>query len=466
MKRSFKLYVFLSVTLCVVAFVGASRLAARWASGEPFQLYFSEVLAQHVQKELDANLGELDLKVFQANLEKTVLHLEPIDMLVFADHLKPNAEAAAFQISLVEQNVTWEALETKPFETTRMDWREKSWRVVRAPLNSQLLYVGINAQAFQRSLDDILQVRNQISVKLFPILIAFVLLTTVFIIYVVLKPIRNLQRAFTQIQFPSPQAHLETKDNFKEFATFIRYFNELMERLSANYTQAARFSSDAAHELRTPLTIIRGHLNRLINQVPDGSVTQVELSLVSEEVERLISISNKLLFLSQADAGKIGLEKENINLNDLIGQMMDDIKSDRSDLTLTKEIEGTIQIKADRDLIFQLMNNLFGNAIKYNYKNGAIDFQARVIRHQVHFTISNTTNLKLDGLDDRIFLRFYRHLQAEGSVNGGISGSGLGLSLCREIVKVHGGDIHLRITPDKKVCIECKMSLNEHRQSF
>ncbi len=466
MRRSFTLHVFLSVTLCVVAFAGASRLVVRWASGEPFQLYFSEVLAQHVQKELDTTVGQLDLNVFQTNLEKTILHVHANDMLVFVDNLKPSIETAAFEGSLASQKVAWEALQTKPFETTTIEWDAKSWRVVRVAINSQQLYVGINADVFQRSLDDILKVRNKIAVTMFPILIAYVLLTTAFIIFVVLKPIRNLQRAFAQIKLPSPQAHLDTKDNFKEFATFIRYFNELMERLSANYTQAARFSSDAAHELRTPLTIIRGHLNRLINQVPDGSGTQIELSLVSEEVERLISISNKLLFLSQADAGKIDLEKEDINLNDLVGQMMDDIKSYRSDLMLMKTIEGVIQIKADRDLIFQLMNNLFGNAIKYNYKNGSIDFQARVIRHQVHFTICNTTNLELDGLDDRIFHRFYRHLQTEAPVNDGATGSGLGLSLCKEIVKVHGGDIHLRVTADKKVCIECRISLNQHRKNF
>jgi signal transduction histidine kinase len=304
-----------------------------------------------------------------------------------------------------------------------------------------------------------LEVRNQIAVKLIPILIAFVVLTTAFIIYAVLKPIKNLQDAFTHIKLSSPHEHLDAKANFKEFAIFIKYFNDLIERLRASYKQAARFSSDAAHELRTPLTIIRGHLHRQINQVPDGSATQIELSLVSEEVERLISITNKLLFLSQADAGQIGLEKEDVSLNDLVGQLMDDIKSYRPDLILTKEIEGAILIKADQDLIFQLMNNLFGNAIKYNYKKGSIDFQARVIGQHVHFTVCNTTHLALDGLDDRIFERFYRHLRVEANVSEDVTGSGLGLSLCKEIVKAHGGDLHMQVTPDRKVCIEGKMAL-------
>ena len=460
MRRSFKLHVFLSITLCVVSVVVASRVVVRWTSGEPFRMYFSDVLAQHVQKELDANTGQLDLNVFQANLEKTVLHLHSNDMLVFVDNVKPSTEVAEFARSLASQQVEWEPLHTKPFETTSMEWDQKNWRVVRVLRNSQQLYIGVNAAAFQKSLSEILEVRNQIAIKMLPILIAFVVLTTVFIIYVVLKPIKNLQSAFGHIKFSSPHEHLETKDNFKEFGVFIQYFNELIDRLRANYTQAARFSSDAAHELRTPLTIIRGHLHRLINHVPDGSTTQMELSLVSEEVERLISITNKLLFLSQADSGQIGLEKEEVNLNDLVGQMMDEIKSYRPDLILKKEIEGTILINADRDLIFQLMNNLFGNAIKYNYKNGSIDFQARVMGQQVYFSICNTTNLTLDGLDDRVFERFYRHLQVQREDRGVIAGSGLGLSLCKEIVRAHGGDLHLQVTPDKKVRIEGKISVS------
>jgi signal transduction histidine kinase len=399
------------------------------------------------------------VKVVQANLEKSVFFLQPNDLLVYTDRIKPSDEAVSFDLSLNSQKLKWESLDIKPFETTSMVWGQTNWRVVRGMHDSQQIYIGVNAAAFQQPLDEILEVRNQVSKQMLPVLIFFTILTTSLIIYFALKPIRRLQNEFIQIEFSGPYTHIQIKENFTEFAIFIQYFNELIDRLRASYTQAARFSSDAAHELRTPLTIIRGHLHRLINQAPDGSTTQVELSVLSGEVERLISISNKLLFLSQADAGQIGLSKEDVNLNDLVGQMMDDIKSDRPDLVVTKEIEGVIQIKADRDLIFQLMTNLFNNALKYNVNQGAIGFRARVIHHQVHFAVTNTTKLSLNGLDDRIFERFYRHLRVEGHEGGSISGSGLGLSLCKEIVKVHGGDLHLQITPDRKVSIEGRISV-------
>lgn len=461
MKRSFKLHLFLAVTLTVVVFIVTARMTVIWTAGEPFRIYFVENLAKHTQREL-ANLDDkIDLAHFQVNLEKGVTYLESGDMIVFSDQEQQTAEAIEFFQVLRLRAVEWEPLPTKPYATSSIYWRGEKWQIMKFMHEDQQFFVCVNAKVFQKSLDDIIAVRNKVGYKNYPILFIFIALTTLFMLKTTLGPIRKLQNAFSQIKLSSPHEHLDTRGNYKEFAIFIRYFNELIDRLRASYTQASRFSSDAAHELRTPLTIIRGHLHRLINQVPDGSMTQVELSLVSGEVERLISISNKLLFLSQADAGQIGLEKEDINLNDLVGQMMDDIKIDRPDLELTRKIEGIVRIKADRDLIFQLMTNLFNNAIKYNYNKGSIDFQAQVIRHQVHFSITNTTKLASNGLDDRVFERFYRHLRVEddGYEEGPISGSGLGLSLCKEIAKVHGGDLHLKVTPDKKVSLEGQLSV-------
>lgn len=459
MNRSFKLHVFLSVTLCVVVFVGASRVAVRWASGEPFRIYFSEILAQHAQRELDASPSQVDFFRFQSNLEKTVTHLLPNDMLVFSEGAKVTAQAAAFGQVLNSSALTWEPLQKRPFETTTISWGGSQWRVVRTESAFAPIYIAVKASVFQRSLDEILMVRNQISVTMLPILITFIAITTTFIIYAILSPIRKLQAAFVHIKLSNSHEHLDANNNFQEFSAFIGYFNRLIDRLRASYTQAARFSSDAAHELRTPLTVIRGNLHRLINQAQDGSNTQMQLTLVADEVERLISISNKLLFLSQADAGQIGLEKQEINFNDMMGQMLDDAKSFHADLKFSSDIKGKILIQADHDLIFQLMNNLLGNAIKYNKPGGNVAFHAKVNNQILHFSITNSTHLTATGLNERVFERFYRHREAIGHGVSNSSGAGLGLSLCQEIVKVHSGQIQLKVMPDQRVCVKCELPL-------
>lgn len=457
MSRSFKLHVFLSVTLCVVAFVGASRMAVRWASGEPFRIYFSEILAQHAHRELEASSGQVDLMNFQTNLEKTVTHLQPNEMLIFREGAKVTAQATEFGRALNASALVWEPLQIQPFETTSVSWQQSKWHVVRTTQAATPIYIAVNAVVFQKSLDEILTVRNQISITMLPILIAFIAITTAFIIYAVLSPIRKLQVAFAHIKLSDAHEHLEVNNNFKEFSAFIGYFNRLIDRLRASYTQAARFSSDAAHELRTPLTVIRGNLHRLINQAQDRSNIQIQLTLVADEVERLISISNKLLFLSQADAGQIGLDKQEINFNNMMGQMLDDANSFHSDLKISSDIKEKISIRADPDLIFQLMNNLLGNAIKYNQPGGSVAFHARVIQHTLHFSFINSTHLTPDGLNERVFERFYRHREALGRDVSQISGAGLGLSLCQEIVKVHRGQIKLTVMPDQRVCVACEL---------
>jgi signal transduction histidine kinase len=197
----------------------------------------------------------------------------------------------------------------------------------------------------------------------------------------------------------------------------------------------------------------------MVNQAADGSAMQIELSLVAEEVERLISISNKLLMLSQADAGRISLAKEEIRFNDLVGQLMEDLKAFHPDLSFSKNIQPNLRLQGDPDLLMQLVMNLFGNAVKYNYPQGQIEVKAQASGDQLVFTISNTTHLVMSGLDDRVFERFYRHREANNQQVSEARGAGLGLSLCREIVAAHGGRIRLLTEREHWVTFECILPL-------
>jgi signal transduction histidine kinase len=288
-------------------------------------------------------------------------------------------------------------------------------------------------------------------------LLVFVVLVTMVLTRAALKPVQTLQNAFSIIDIKNTTAHISPEQHYREFAGFIGYFNALIDRLRGSYARAARFSSDAAHELSTPLTIIRGYLHRLVNQSPDGSQLQIQLSLVAEEVERLISISNKLLMLSQADAGGVSLELQPIKLNDMVGEMVDDLKAQHQELTFSVDMPGGITFVADQELIWQLTSNLFGNAVKYNRPQGQINFKARLSDKSLVFSLSNTTHLSTLGLDERIFERFYRYRETDQQEFTQVAGSGLGLSLCREIVTAHGGTLTLNVENDSWVTLECTL---------
>ena len=161
--------------------------------------------------------------------------------------------------------------------------------------------------------------------------------------------------------------------------------------------------------------------------------------------------------LSQADAGRVSLEIQPIQLNDMVGEMVDDLKAQHRDLTFSMDMPSGITFVADQELIWQLTSNLFGNAVKYNQPQGQVNFKARLSDKSLVFSLSNTTHLSTAGLDDRIFERFYRYRETNQQEFTQAAGSGLGLSLCREIVTAHGGTLRLKVEDDSWVTLECTL---------
>jgi signal transduction histidine kinase len=467
MKRSFRLRVFLANLTCVLIFIFASRVAVHNTVSEPLLNYFSETLAHHLVREIENAKDHMDAATTAAHLEMSFDDIRPGELVVTlpSQSASPSPLTAHLLKAIHAPELIWTPLQNqnadRTVEMTQLTDDGVLWKVLRAQSHSNgWVYVAVQRAVMMRSFDEVLKVRDAVFVVLIPLLMIFVLVITIAMSYAALNPIVHLQKSFTQIQIHKNDTHISETKNYKEFEDFIHYFNALIDRLRASYAQAARFSSDAAHELRTPLTIIRGHLHKMVNQFPDGSETQVELSLVAEEVERLISISNKLLMLSQADAGRINLTQQEINFNDFLGQMLDDLKTFNPDLVFSKNIQPGLRIQGDPDLMMQLMMNLFGNAIKYNYPQGRIEVKAHTVSNELIFSISNTTHLIMAGLDERVFERFYRHREAINHQVSEATGAGLGLSLCREIVMAHGGRIRLLKDGDQWVTFECALPLS------
>ncbi len=466
MKRSFRLRVFLANFTCLLLFILASRVAVHNTFNEPLLNHFSETLAHHMVREIEASKERIDVSMVRGNLEKSIDGLQAGELVVALSSRVENMSPAEsdFLRAITNPALNWKRMNNQQathwVEATDITQMGTVWKVLRAESPKDgLVYVALQRVVLMRSLEAIFKVRDALVVVLAPFLLGFVLLITVAMSYAALRPIESLQKSFTQIEIHNKETHISEKKNYKEFEEFIHYFNALIDRLRASYAQAARFSSDAAHELRTPLTIIRGHLHKMVNQATDGSAMQIELSLVAEEVERLISISNKLLTLSQADAGRISLAKEEIHFNDLVGQMMEDLKAFHPELSFSKHIQPNLRLQGDPDLLMQLMMNLFGNAIKYNDPAGQIEVKAYATADQLVFAISNTTHLVTSGLDDRVFERFYRHREARNQQVSHATGAGLGLSLCREIVAAHGGRIRLLTERAHWVTFECTLPL-------
>lgn len=463
MWRSFRLKFFITTTLLIVLFAIITRVNVRTSSSQPIhELLYSnfasflqltikaeEVIVQNDKITLTSVVTNEHTQRVQRDVEKYFADLSDVKASVWLSN-----SANGQQIAMM-QGLQWRQLksmaEHETLELAKTSESGLDWVLFKVSFQDQYVVTAVNANAFQMRFSAIIDARDSILNSMWPILLLYIALCTWMLTEWVLRSLRNLQLKFQDIQLQSSEAVLSEKDFDREFGSFVGYFNDLIKRLRFNFEQASRFSSDAAHELRTPLTVIRGNLKRLLNRAPDNSVEQIQLSMLSDEVERLISITNKLVLLSQADGRSFKIDMQEIKLIDVIGVLSEDIQSLVPDIQFKLLVSPHIKILADPNLFQQLLNNLMSNAVKYTSPDGTIVFEAKVIDNMVEFSLANTTYLSLDGLDDRVFQRFYRHLDEADSSRQLPRGDGLGLSLCQEIAKAHGSFLTLEKGPDKWV---------------
>ena len=258
--------------------------------------------------------------------------------------------------------------------------------------------------------------------------------------HMALRPVNLIARTAESVTAQRLDARIPEAKADTEFRHLIALINNMLGRLERSFQQATRFSADAAHELKTPLAILQAQAERSLQRAADGSVEQREYAEQLEEIQRLKIILRKLLLLSQADTGKLPLSRAPVNLVKLVHATCDDIQMLATDRKVNLQVPAELTVSADVDLINQAVENLVSNAIKFGDAEGPIDI---TLTHRIDRAVLSVANTgtPIPAADcDRIFERFYR---ADKSRSRKIEGSGLGLSLAREIARAHGGDLLL-----------------------
>ncbi len=272
----------------------------------------------------------------------------------------------------------------------------------------------------------------------------------------VLNPINQLTKEIQQVSAKGLDRRIPIEKTDSEFVELIRVFNQMLERLERSFNQASRFSGDAAHELKTPLTILQGELERTLQQVTPGSEVQQRLGHLLDEVHRLRGIIRKLLLLSLADAGQLSLYLVEVDISELLFQMLEDVEMLAPHLNVQANIAKELKVKGDSDLLKQVLQNLFSNAIKYNLADGWIKVDAFTKNNLLKITIVNASEGIKDENRTRIFDRFHR---GDPSRNRKVEGIGLGLSLAREIVRAHHGELMLDSALEGETCFTVSLPM-------
>lgn len=246
------------------------------------------------------------------------------------------------------------------------------------------------------------------------------------------------------------------RDDDREFAQLIGVLNEMMQRLETSFKQAARFTADASHELKTPLAVMLAGLDDALRHTPPGSAEHERFAGLFEEATRLKTITQSLLLLSQADAGRLPTHPELYDLSTDLARLLEDaeILCEGAELTLTHEIEPQIQVHADRALLRQVFQNLLSNAIKYNRPAGHVRIRLARESDAAVFTITNSGADIPPEIQPRLFERFFRGDKAH---NRQTDGFGLGLNIASEFARANGATLTLVRSADDETVFEVRL---------
>lgn len=274
-------------------------------------------------------------------------------------------------------------------------------------------------------------------------------------------PILETVNVTKQIADGNYDVRLEEDSNTTEITLLMESINQLAQSLQTLEKLRKQLTEDVAHELRTPITILQSHLEAMAEGVWEASPERLESCY--DEVLRIGKLVGDLEKLAKIESDNLKLNKQQVNLNDLIDRTVSGFQTEISNKNINLEVTGpSVDLYADQDRIRQVVVNLVSNAIKYSGEHSKISLQLFETKDAVGFTIEdNGPGIKKEELPF-IFERFYR---ADKSRNRSTGGSGIGLTIVKSIVEAHGGKVvvesEVNIGSKFKVILPFHYTLNE-----
>lgn len=248
-----------------------------------------------------------------------------------------------------------------------------------------------------------------------------------------LEPLDKFSNQIEQIQLKNITDY-EVKENpIKEFQKLTKSFNQMLERLNESYKNEREFTARAAHELRTPLTIINSQIDLFEEENMDEDEIKNLVTMIKNESDRLSKLVTSLLDLSEL---RSVTRNEKIELSSLIEEAIQDLSfiSDKKNINIENLCQ-EIYIEGSDLLIYRVFYNLIENAIKYNNNNGFVKIYSKKNNDFAEIYVEDSGIGIANSEKENIFKAFYRIKANEET------GSGLGLSLVKETIKLHRGKI-------------------------
>jgi two-component system heavy metal sensor histidine kinase CusS len=256
-----------------------------------------------------------------------------------------------------------------------------------------------------------------------------------------LKPLIKLSHEAQRLAPPLRAGRLRLSPLPPELAQFVDSFNSTLERVEQAYSRLESFNADVAHELRSPLTNLIGQTQVALTRGRSAEHYFEVLQSNLEELERLRSIINDMLFLASADQGNKATKLTSTSLADEVATTLEYLDFILEDAQVQVQVTGDALVQIEVAHLRRALINLLSNAVQHTGPGQVIEVCIEVEEHQVSIGVANPGSPIASEHLPRLFERFYR-VDASRSNSG--NNHGLGLAIVKAIALMHGGDVFVR----------------------
>lgn len=377
------------------------------------------------------------------NLNESIINRSPLSL-----------EGALIEGNQIFKEPDWpepgKSIEWKPGGSNEtVDHKDKTWRVMCRTFDGYKVRMAI----------DLKEIRDEISklmrryFEVLPLALIIIGFGAWWIAGRVVRPIQKIIATAENITPQGLEARVQGVSSKDELGRLAGVLNQMMDRLESSFSQMKRFSADASHELKTPLAVMQGKIEAALQDHDERSEHNTLLVDLLDRVGQLRSIIDSLLMLSRSDAGSLIIEKQKLDISDLMSEIVEDaevIAAEEGIFFQSENGSPGFVVNGDERLLRLAISNLLTNATKYNLSDGGkIISELKNTENAYQISISNTGPAIEDEIKEKIFERFYRVDTARGP---GKLGFGLGLSLARVIATAHGGELILSSSEDGVNC--------------
>jgi two-component system heavy metal sensor histidine kinase CusS len=251
-----------------------------------------------------------------------------------------------------------------------------------------------------------------------------------------MQPLRLLAAQTGAIGISTLSTRIEQRAAPPELDALIAAFNGMLDRLERGFIQLKQVSADMAHDLRTPIGNLMGQTEVGLSQTRDAAYYQRLLGSNYEELQRLSKMIDNMLFLARTEQADNAIERKDLSLADEFERMQEYFEGLAEERDVRLEWRGEGYVWADPQLLRRALGNLLANALRYAEPGTAISTVAEQGPEATTLHVENRGPTIEPHHLERIFDRFYR---ADPSRHRSSESSGLGLSIVRSIMLLHGG---------------------------